>query len=51
MQSKKRTDEWMGRNSQNIKVIFPKGNHKMGDYVDVKIERSTTTSLIGVAVL
>ncbi|MFB1004219.1 MAG: MiaB/RimO family radical SAM methylthiotransferase, partial [Bacteroidia bacterium] len=50
MQSKKRTDEWMGRNSQNIKVIFPKGNHKMGDYVDVKIERSTTTSLIGVAV-
>jgi len=50
MQSKKNANEWMGRNSQNIKVIFPKGNHKMGDYVDVKIERSTTTSLIGVAV-
>jgi tRNA-2-methylthio-N6-dimethylallyladenosine synthase len=51
MQSKKNANEWMGRNSQNIKVIFPKGNFKMGDYVDVKIERSTTTSLIGVAVL
>jgi len=50
MQSKKNKDEWMGRNEQNIKVIFPKGNHQMGDYVNVKIERSTTTSLIGVSV-
>ena len=50
MQSKKNADEWMGRNSQNIKVIFPKGNHKMGDYVDVRIDRTTTTSLIGVSV-
>lgn len=49
MKSKKNADEWMGRNSQNIKVIFPKENYKMGDYVDVKIVRSTTTSLIGVA--
>lgn len=50
MQSKKNADEWMGRNEQNIKVIFPKANYKMGEYVDVLIERSTTTSLIGVGV-
>jgi tRNA-2-methylthio-N6-dimethylallyladenosine synthase len=37
----------MGRNEQNIKVIFPKDNYNMGDFVDVLIERSTTTSLIG----
>lgn len=50
MQSKKNENEWMGRNEQNIKVIFPKANYKMGDYVDVRVERSTITSLIGVGV-
>jgi len=50
MQSKKNADEWMGRNEQNIKIIFPKADYKMGDYVDVRIERSTITSLIGVGV-
>ena len=47
MQSKKNQDEWMGRNEQNIKVIFPKEHYQMGDYVDVLIEKSTITSLIG----
>jgi tRNA-2-methylthio-N6-dimethylallyladenosine synthase len=47
MQSKKNENEWMGRNEQNIKVIFPKDHYQMGDFVDVLIERSTTTSLIG----
>ena len=47
MQSKKNENEWMGRNEQNIKVIFPKDYYQMGDFVDVLIERSTTTSLIG----
>jgi tRNA-2-methylthio-N6-dimethylallyladenosine synthase len=50
MQSKKNADEWMGRNEQNITVIFPKEQYKMGDYVDVLIEKSTTASLIGKAV-
>ena len=36
-----------GRNEQNIKVIFPKDSYQMGDFVDVLIESSTTTSLIG----
>jgi tRNA-2-methylthio-N6-dimethylallyladenosine synthase len=47
MQSKKNENEWMGRNEQNIKVIFPKDSYQMGDFVDVLIESSTTTSLIG----
>jgi len=48
--SKKNPDEWMGRNEQNIKVIFPKENYKKGEYVNVRIDRTTITSLIGVAV-
>ncbi len=46
-ESKRSDDDWMGRNDQNIVVIFPKKNYKKGDYVKVRIERSTTTSLIG----
>jgi tRNA-2-methylthio-N6-dimethylallyladenosine synthase len=45
--SKKNADEYMGRNDQNQVVIFPKENHQPGEYVHVKVERSTTTSLIG----
>ena len=37
----------MGRSQQNIVVIFKIENYKPGDYVDVFIEKSTTTSLIG----
>jgi len=48
--SKKNPDEWMGRNEQNIKVIFPKENYQKGEYVNVSIDRTTITSLIGVAV-
>jgi tRNA-2-methylthio-N6-dimethylallyladenosine synthase len=46
-QSKKNADEWMGRNEQNLKVIFPKSTYAIGDYVDVCIEKTTTASLIG----
>lgn len=45
--SKKSPDDLSGRNDQNVMVVFPKGNHKPGDYVNVLIEKSTTTSLIG----
>ena len=45
--SKKNPEEWMGRTDQNIVCIFPKEDVKKGDYVDVRVERSTTTSLIG----
>jgi tRNA-2-methylthio-N6-dimethylallyladenosine synthase len=49
-QSKKNADEWMGRNEQNLKVIFPRSTYEIGDYVDVRIEKTTTASLIGVGV-
>ena len=48
--SKKNADEWMGRNEQNLKVIFPRSTYEIGDYVDVRIEKTTTASLIGVGV-
>jgi len=48
--SKKSENDLAGRNDQNSKVVFPKGEHKIGDFVNVLIERVTTTSLIGVVV-
>jgi len=44
----KRSDEmWSGRNSQNIVVVFPKGNFKPGEYADVFVDKCTATTLIG----
>lgn len=46
--SKKSNDDYKGRNDQNQLVVFPVGDgYKIGDYVNVKIERSTMTSLFG----
>ncbi len=46
--SKKNKDEWKGRNLQNTVVVFPKtGNEKLGDLVQVKINRATAATLIG----
>jgi tRNA-2-methylthio-N6-dimethylallyladenosine synthase len=46
--SKKSNDDFKGRNDQNQLVVFPVGDgYKVGDYVNVKIERSTMTSLFG----
>ena len=49
-ESKRSKDDWMGKCDQHIVTIFPKENFKKGEYVDVLIEKSTTTSLIGKAV-
>lgn len=44
--SKKSTEEWKGRNSQNKMIVFPKsGNHKKGDYVYVKIDDANSATL------
>lgn len=48
--SKKSKEDLSGRNDQNIKVVFPKENYQIGDYVDVIIERVTSTTLIGKAI-
>lgn len=45
--SKKSEDMLMGRNSQNSVVVFPKGNHKKGEYVNVYVDQCTTSTLIG----
>ncbi|MFY0594393.1 tRNA (N6-isopentenyl adenosine(37)-C2)-methylthiotransferase MiaB [Roseivirga sp.] len=48
--SKRSEDQLQGRNSANKVVIFPKGEHKKGDYVNVLIEDCTTATLFGSAV-
>ena len=47
--SKKSDQEWMGRNSQNKVIVFPKGNHgfKKGDYVNVLVNDFTKGTLLG----
>ncbi len=47
--SKRSAGDWMGRNTQNKVVVFPKGNSnfKKGDYVMVKITDSTQATLLG----
>ncbi|GLB51571.1 tRNA-2-methylthio-N(6)-dimethylallyladenosine synthase [Neptunitalea chrysea] len=48
--SKKSEDHWMGRNTQNTVVVFPKDVYKIGDFVNVKINDCTAATLIGEAV-
>jgi len=45
--SKKSDAHWMGRNSQNAVAVFPKGNEKIGDIVEVIIDDCTSATLIG----
>ena len=47
--SKRSETDWVGRNSQNKVVIFPKNGHavKKGDYVNVKINACTQATLFG----
>lgn len=47
-ESKKSVDDWKGRNSQNKMLVFPKnGDHKPGDYVQVRVNEATSATLIG----
>jgi len=45
--SKKSQEMLFGRNSQNTVLVFPKGALKPGDYVNVRVNRCTATTLIG----
>lgn len=47
--SKRSEDHLFGRNSQNKVVIFPKGNHKVGEYVDVVVKECTAATLIAIS--
>lgn len=48
--SKKSSEHWMGRNSQNAVAVFPKGDEQVGDLVMVRIEDCTSATLIGTRV-
>ncbi len=46
--SKRDDQEWMGRNTQNAVVVFPKtGHEKVGDFVMVRVDSCTTATLLG----
>ncbi|MGB0918775.1 MAG: tRNA (N6-isopentenyl adenosine(37)-C2)-methylthiotransferase MiaB [Flavobacteriales bacterium] len=48
--SKKSDEMLQGRNPQNKVVVFPKGNYKKGDYVNVMVDNCTSATLLGNAV-
>ena len=48
--SKRRADEVFGRTSQNKVVVFPRGGHKPGDFVRVKVTDASSATLRGEAV-
>ena len=48
--SKRSPNDWAGRNSQNIMVVFPRENYAIGEFVNVTITNCTSGTLIGKAV-
>lgn len=46
-ESKKSTGYFYGRNSQNYVIVFPKKHYKIGDLINVKINKCTSATLIG----
>ena len=48
--SKRSDAHWMGRNTQNTVVVFPKEGYKKGEFVNVRIEDCTSATLLGTAV-
>jgi tRNA-2-methylthio-N6-dimethylallyladenosine synthase len=49
-ESKKSDLHWKARNTQNMVIVFPKEQYKIGDFVDVKVEDCTSATLKGTAV-
>ncbi len=45
--SKKSTEHFFGRNSQNKVIVFPKQNTQIGDFVQVKVTSVSSATLIG----
>ena len=44
--SKRSTEQWMGRTSQNKAAVFPRGNFKVGDLVKVRVKDASSATLI-----
>lgn len=49
-ESKKSEKHWSGRTPQSLVTVFPKGNYKIGDFVNVKVIDCTSATLIGEAI-
>lgn len=47
--SKRSSDQYMGRNSQNKVIVFPKNSVSPGEYTRVLVKRVTSATLIGEA--
>jgi tRNA-2-methylthio-N6-dimethylallyladenosine synthase len=49
-ESKKSTDDFCGCTDTNKMVVFPKGDARVGQYIDIKIERANSATLFGTPV-
>lgn len=45
--SKRSTEQYCGRNTQNVMCVFPKTEHGPGSYVNIKVTDCTSATLIG----
>ena len=45
--SKRSREQLFGRTSQNKVVVFPRGNHRIGDFANVRVIDSSSATLIG----
>ncbi len=48
--SKKSTQEFFGRTSQNKVVVFPRAGHKVGELVNVRITDVTQATMLGIPI-
>lgn len=45
--SKRSREQLFGRNGQNKVIVFPRGTHRVGEYVKVKVVSASSATLIG----
>ena len=45
--SKRSREQLFGRTQQNKVVVFPRGNHRVGDFVKVKVYEASSATLLG----
>jgi tRNA-2-methylthio-N6-dimethylallyladenosine synthase len=46
-ESRKSPSEWSSRTDTNKTVVFPRGDERVGEYVDVLIQRANSATLLG----
>ncbi|MFC1770921.1 tRNA (N6-isopentenyl adenosine(37)-C2)-methylthiotransferase MiaB [Candidatus Margulisiibacteriota bacterium] len=48
VETKRNKNEFLGRNDGHKIVVFPKGNYRVGDYLNIKITAASANSLRGI---